>query len=92
MNIAFIGLGNMGAQGSDVWIDGASTHVPAYQPGAVVDTTGCGDAYRGALLFGLERGWSLVRCAQVGNHLGALKIAHQGPQNYTVDPAAIPAA
>ncbi|MBK6296284.1 MAG: carbohydrate kinase family protein [Rhodoferax sp.] len=81
-----------GAQGSDVWIDGASTHVPAYQPGAVVDPTGCGDAYRGALLFGLERGWSLVRCAQVGNHLGALKIAHQGPQNYTVDPAAIPAA
>jgi adenosine kinase len=81
-----------GAQGSDVWIDGASTHVPAYQPAAVVDPTGCGDAYRGALLFGLERGWSLVRCAQVGNHLGALKIASQGPQNYTVDPAAIPAA
>lgn len=79
-----------GAQGSDVWIDGAITHVPAYQPSAVVDPTGCGDAYRGALLFGLERGWSLVRCAQVGNHLGALKISHQGPQNYTVDLAAIP--
>ena len=81
-----------GAQGSEVWIDGAAIHVPAYQPSAVVDPTGCGDAYRGALLFGLERGWSLVRCAQVGNHLGALKISHQGPQNYTVDLAAIPSA
>jgi adenosine kinase len=82
----------MGAQGSEVWVDGVATRVPACQPSAVMDPTGCGDAYRGALLFGLERGWSLVRCAQLGSHLGALKIAHQGPQNYTVDLAALPSA
>ena len=82
----------MGAQGSEVWVDGVATRVPACQPSAVMDPTGCGDAYRGALLFGLERGWSLVRCAQLGSHLGALKIAQEGPQNYTVDLAALPSA
>jgi adenosine kinase len=64
------------------------THVPAVQADAVVDPTGCGDAYRGGLLFGLEQGWSLVRCAELGNRMGALKIAHRGPQNYTVDRSA----
>ena len=75
----------IGAAGSEVWIDGQKTHVPAVQAAAVVDPTGCGDAYRGALLFGLENGWSLARCAALGNHLGAVKIAHRGPQNYAVD-------
>ena len=51
---------------------------------AVVDPTGCGDAWRGALLFGLEKGWSLAQCAALGNQVGALKIAQRGPQNYTV--------
>jgi adenosine kinase len=41
----------------------------------VVDPTGCGDAWRGALLFGLERGWPLARCAELGNRMGAIKIA-----------------
>jgi adenosine kinase len=51
----------------------------------VVDPTGCGDAWRGALLFGLEQGWSLAKCAALGNQVGALKIAQRGPQNYNVD-------
>ena len=51
-------------------------------PAAVVDPTGCGDAWRGALLFGLEQGWDLARCAALGNQVGALKIAQRGPQNY----------
>ena len=79
----------IGAQGSDVWVDGDKTHVPAIKASSVVDPTGCGDAYRGALLFGLEQGWSLERCAQLGNHLGAIKIAERGPQNYSIDKAAI---
>ena len=37
------------------------------------------------MLFGLELGWPLARCAALGNRLGALKIASRGPQNYTVD-------
>lgn len=69
-------------QGCDVWIDGECARVPAAQPAEVVDPTGCGDAWRGALLHGLEQGWSLARCAELGNRLGALKIAQRGPQNY----------
>jgi adenosine kinase len=78
----------LGHEGSQVWVDGQMTHVPAVQADALVDPTGCGDAYRGGLLFGLEQGWSLVRCAELGNRMGALKIAHRGPQNYTVDRSA----
>jgi adenosine kinase len=75
----------LGHEGSEVWVDGQKTHVAPSQAAAVVDPTGCGDAYRGALLYGLEQGWDLARCAKLGNQLGALKIAHSGPQNYKVD-------
>jgi adenosine kinase len=53
-----------------------------------VDPTGCGDAYRGGLLYGLERGWDLAKAAELGNRMGSHKIAHRGPQNYTVSPQA----
>jgi adenosine kinase len=75
----------LGAEGADVWIAGECTRVAPVQPAAVVDPTGCGDAWRGALLFGLEKGWPLVRCAELGNRVGALKIAQRGPQNYVLD-------
>lgn len=75
----------LGAEGCEVWIDGEKTLVPAVKAAAVVDPTGCGDAWRGALLFGLEQGWSLAKCAALGNQVGALKIAQRGPQNYNVD-------
>jgi adenosine kinase len=75
----------LGADGCEVWVQGSKTHVAPVKAQAVVDPTGCGDAFRGALLFGLERGWSLQRCAALGNQLGSLKIAQRGPQNYTVD-------
>jgi len=79
----------LGAEGSEVWVDGVKTLVAPVAAREVVDPTGCGDAYRGALLHGLEQGWSLVRCAELGNRIGSLKIAHRGPQNYQVDRAAI---
>jgi adenosine kinase len=79
----------LGAEGCDVWVDGVKTHVPAVKPSAVVDPTGCGDAWRGAMLFGLEQGWDLARCAALGNRIGALKIAQRGPQNYQIDLKAI---
>jgi adenosine kinase len=55
----------------------------------VVDPTGCGDAFRGALLYGLERGWSLQRCVELGNRIGALKIACRGGQNHVLDRVAL---
>ena len=72
----------LGAQGCEIWIDGQRSHVDAVVPDAVVDPTGCGDAWRGALLYGLERGWPVEACARLGNRLGAIKIAQRGPQNY----------
>ena len=75
----------LGADGCEVWEQGRKTAVAPVAPKQVVDPTGCGDAWRGALLFGLEKGWSLVRCAELGNRVGALKIASKGPQNYLLD-------
>ncbi|MBP7566481.1 MAG: carbohydrate kinase family protein [Burkholderiaceae bacterium] len=79
----------LGGDGCDVWVDGQCTRVAPVKAEAVVDPTGCGDAWRGALLFGLESGWDLARCAALGNAVGSLKIAQRGPQNYTIDRAAL---
>jgi len=79
----------LASEGCEVWTGGEREHVPAVTPAAVVEPTGCGDAWRGALLFGLEQGWTLPRCAMLGNRMGALKIAQRGPQNYTVDRQAL---
>jgi adenosine kinase len=75
----------LGEKGCEVWVGGEKTVVAPVQAAAVVDPTGCGDAWRGALLYGLEQGWPLVRCAELGNQVGAVKIASRGPQNYTLD-------
>lgn len=75
----------LGGQGCEVWEQGERTQVPAVTPTQVLDPTGCGDAWRGGLLYGLERGWPLARCAALGNRLGALKVAQRGPQNYQLD-------
>ena len=74
----------LGAEGCEVWVEGHKTLVPPVKAAQVVDPTGCGDAWRGALLFGLEQRWSLAQCAALGNKVGALKIASRGPQNYTL--------
>ena len=76
----------LGAEGCEVWISGEKTLIAAVKALEIVDPTGCGDAFRGALLFGLEKGWSLLRCAELGNCVGAHKIAYRGGQNYTLNP------
>ncbi|MDP1900795.1 MAG: carbohydrate kinase family protein [Rubrivivax sp.] len=75
----------LGAQGCDVWVQGQRTHVPGMVAEEVLDPTGCGDAFRGGLLYGLERGWTLARSVALGNRLGALKIACRGGQNHRLD-------
>ncbi|MDB5929785.1 MAG: PfkB domain protein [Polaromonas sp.] len=75
----------LGAEGCEVWINGDKTVVAPVKAAEVVDPTGCGDAFRGALLFGLEQGWPLARCAALGNRVGARKIASRGGQNYTLN-------
>ncbi len=74
-------------KGCELWVRGQRQEVPGVEATQVVDSTGCGDAFRAALLYGLERGWPLARCAALGNRLGALKIAERAPQNHDPAPA-----
>jgi adenosine kinase len=75
----------LGAEGCELWIRGQRTHVPGRPAETVVDPTGCGDAFRGGLLYGLERGWPLDACVRLGNQVGAIKIASRGGQNHRVE-------
>lgn len=75
----------LGAQGSAVWENGIKTHVPVVPVESALDPTGCGDAFRAGLLYGLSKSWSLARSAELGSHMGALKIAQRGPQNYQLN-------
>ena len=79
----------LGALGCEVWQQGVRTLLPGVAARDVLDPTGCGDALRAALLYGLERGWDLPRCAALGNRLGALKIASRGGQNHVIDRATL---
>lgn len=76
-------------QGCDVWRQGECTHVDGVKAEAVLDPTGCGDAFRAGLLHGLELGWPLDKAAALGNRIGAIKIAHHGPQNHRLDKASL---
>ena len=72
-------------QGCEVWQRAARTHVAGVAAAEVLDPTGCGDAFRAALLHGLVQGWDLTRCVTLGNRIGAAKIASRGGQNYRFD-------
>jgi len=78
-----------GANGSLV-ITGATRHeIPSVRAERVVDPTGCGDAYRAGLLYGMARGWDWPTTGRLGSLLGALKVAQRGAQNHAHDRAAI---
>ena len=80
---------SLGAQGCEIWKSGTRLSIDGEKATSVVDPTGCGDAFRAALLYGLERGWPLERCARLGNHIGALKIASRGGQNHVIEPGLV---
>jgi len=79
----------LGAQGCDLWQDGVRQHIPGVVAREVLDPTGCGDAFRAALLFGIENDWELARSTELGNRIGAIKIASRGGQNHALDRAAL---
>ena len=74
-----------GAHGSRVYEPGRITEVPPATISRAVDPTGCGDAYRGGVLFALANGADWVDAARLGSVMGAIKIEHQGPQNHRID-------
>ncbi len=79
----------LAADGCEVWADGACIRLAGVPATAVVDPTGCGDAFRAGMLHGLEQGWSLDKACSLGNRLGSLKIAHRGGQSHTFDAKAL---
>lgn len=71
-----------GGMGSTIYADGATHIIPSVRPERIADPTGCGDAYRGGLLYGLAHGMDWPTTGRLASTMGALKIAFQGPQNH----------
>ncbi|MHB1174626.1 MAG: carbohydrate kinase family protein [Sulfuriferula sp.] len=71
-----------GELGSSIHAEGSVIEIPCARPAAVVDPTGCGDAYRAGLLYGIEKGMDWATTGRLASLMGALKIARQGAQNH----------
>lgn len=74
-----------GAEGSVIYAQGKQFHIPAVRPKKVVDPTGCGDAYRAGLLYGIAQGMDWQETGQLASLMGTLKIAYRGGQNHRYD-------
>jgi adenosine kinase len=72
----------LGSQGSRVYTDGGCIEIPPAMARTVSDPTGCGDAYRAGLLFGLARGLEWEMTARIAALMGAIKIEQYGTQNH----------
>jgi len=72
----------LGARGSVIHARGQRHEIPCVEADDVVDPTGCGDAYRAGLLYGLAQGWDWVTTGQLAAVMGAIKIASRGGQNH----------
>lgn len=71
-----------GAEGATLFENGNPTHIDPVSVDNVVDPTGCGDAHRAGLLYGLTEGWALDDACKLANVMGAIKIGSRGPQNH----------
>jgi adenosine kinase len=71
-----------GIQGSEIYTDGQVIHIPVVSVEKPVDPTGCGDAFRAGLLYGIENQLDMETTGRLGSLMGAIKIASQGPQNH----------
>ena len=72
----------LGGKGSKIYTQDRCIHIPAAQPKEVLDPTGCGDAYRAGLLYGLLNELSWEATGRVASLMGAIKIEHNGTQNH----------
>ena len=71
-----------GAEGSWIFSGGNRLEIPTAPVSKAVDPTGCGDAYRAGLLYGLENGMDWEMTGRVASLIGAIKIEHHGPQQH----------
>ncbi|NYT67494.1 carbohydrate kinase family protein [Pusillimonas noertemannii] len=71
-----------GSEGAILYADGVATDIEPIAVSQVVDPTGCGDAHRAGLLYGLVNDWPLADACRLANVMGAIKISSKGPQNH----------
>ena len=81
----------LGGQGSQIYADGVCHEIPCIKAMHIVDPTGCGDAYRAGLLYGMARGWDWPTCGRLASTMGAIKIESRGGQNHKPSRAEIEA-
>lgn len=74
----------LGGEGSHIYADGKIYEIPCVEAEAIVDPTGCGDAYRAGLLYGMSQGWDWPTCGRLAATMGSIKIAHKGGQNHAL--------
>jgi adenosine kinase len=72
----------LGGLGSHIYADGQRFEIPCVKADKIVDPTGCGDAYRAGLLYGIVNGWDWSTCGRLASTMGAIKIASRGGQNH----------
>ncbi len=73
-----------GEKGSEIYVKGERHQIPCVEADQIVDPTGCGDAYRAGLLFGIVNGYDWPTTGRLASLMGAIKIAHQGGQNHAL--------
>ncbi|MGA8864576.1 MAG: carbohydrate kinase family protein [Gallionella sp.] len=72
----------LGADGSLIHAGSKQIAIPTPKPHAIVDPTGCGDAYRAGLLYGIQKNWNWETTGRLASLMGSLKIANRGGQNH----------
>ena len=72
----------LGGKGSEIHVDGRRLEIPSVEAEALIDPTGCGDAYRAGLLYGIVEGMSWETSGRLASLMGGLKIAQRGGQNH----------
>jgi adenosine kinase len=72
----------LGSKGSAIYADGQRIYIQCVEAKAIVDPTGCGDAYRAGLIYGITHEWDWLTSGRLASVMAAIKIAHRGGQNH----------
>lgn len=75
----------MGGEGSKIYTEGQCIEIPSAKAKELADPTGCGDAYRAGLLYGIMNDYDWETTGRIASLLGSIKIEHHGTQNHSFD-------